>query len=243
MSVLTINHSGATDTSRNHQDGPVINELRSYPSVQLLLINTAQHYDYAMSGQFLASIGEPDISLSAGKRSRSDCIGVIVSDLGATLRHYRPDALLVHGDTNTTMASAIAANAEDVFLAHVEAGLRSYDRAMPEEHNRVVTDHLADLCFAPTTTNRDNLVREAIPLDRIRVVGNTIVEAVQSQLPSVSRQHEILTEYRLTPNEYLLATIHRPENTDDPVKLAQIFQAFNDSTIPVGWSEPSSPNG
>ena len=212
---------------------PVIRALRSYPNIKLLLVNTAQHYDHAMSGQFLEAIGQADIELNAGGRSRADCIGVIVSDLGATLHHYRPDALLVHGDTNTTLASALAANAEGVFLAHVEAGLRSYDRAMPEEHNRVLTDHLADLCFAPTANNRDNLVRESIPLDRIAVVRNTIVEAVSDQLPALARQRSILDQYRLTRDQYLLATIHRPENTDDPNRLAHIFRTFNESSIPV----------
>lgn len=196
---------------------PVIKALQDNPDTELLLINTGQHYDPEMSDQFWVS--PPDISINAGGLDRAHCIATITAEMGSILHAHRPDVLLVHGDTNTTLASALAANAENVRLAHVEAGLRSYDRAMPEEHNRVLTDHLADICFAPTVGNRDNLLREGIPLDRIDVVGNTIVETVRNAVASIGEP---------PCRDHILVTIHRPENTDDPKRLARILQALNE---------------
>ena len=118
-------------------------------------------------------------------------------------------------------------------LIHVEAGLRSYDRRMPEEHNRVITDHLADLCLAPTPTASQNLRAEGIPEDRIIVTGNTIVEAVNTLLPSESIRKEILGRYHLSPAHYVLSTFHRPENVDDPRTFARIFEELARLPLPV----------
>ena len=140
---------------------------------------------------------------------------------------------MVQGDTNSTVAAALAANAREIPLIHVEAGLRSFDRRMPEEHNRVITDHLADLCLAPTPTASENLTAEGIPEDRIIVTGNTIVEAVETLLPSASIRQEILSRQHLSSARYVLSTFHRPENVDDPITLARIFDELARLPLPV----------
>ena len=128
--------------------------------------------------------------------------------------------MVVHGDTNATVAGALAANATSIPLVHVEAGLRSFDRAMPEEHNRVVADHLADLCLAPTETNRANLAAEGIGGDKVILTGNTVVDAVLELLPRPDERAEpCCARHDLEPANYVLATFHRPENVDDPETL------------------------
>lgn len=146
---------------------------------------------------------------------------------------YAPDAVLVQGDTTSALAGALAANATSTPLVHLEAGLRSFDRAMPEEHHRVLIDHLADLCCAPTRLARDNLLAERIAPERIEVTGNTIVEAVTAALPDTREQTRILDTLDLAPGGFVLATIHRPENADNPVNLADILRQLGGSPVPV----------
>jgi UDP-N-acetylglucosamine 2-epimerase (non-hydrolysing) len=131
------------------------------------------------------------------------------------------------------MAAALAANAREIPIVHVEAGLRSNDRAMPEEHNRVVTDHLADLLLAPTEIARSNLVEEGIPHDRIVVTGNTVIEAVTSLLPSKVERLELLARFGLTPDRFILSTFHRPENVDRPEAFAAILSELVGLGLPV----------
>lgn len=199
------------------------------------VVHTGQHYDPGLSGVFFHAFGldDPAIRLEIGGRSRGAQIGEAVAALDAHFELDRPLAVVVQGDTNTTMAAAIAANAREIPVVHVEAGLRSHDRAMPEEHNRVVTDHLADLLLAPTALARSNLLAEGIPDDRIVVTGNTVVEAVSSLLPSPAQRSELLDRYGLVAGGFVLSTFHRPENVDRPETFATILGELAGLGIPV----------
>ena len=199
------------------------------------VIHTGQHYDNNLSDQFLAELhlGQPNFRLGVGGQSRGSQIGDATSQLECHFRQHPPACVIVHGDTNATVAGALAANALSIPLIHVEAGLRSFDRAMPEEHNRVVADHLSDLCLAPTEVNRANLAAEGIGGDKVLLTGNTVVDAVQELLPSPQERGPILSRHGLTPAGYVLATFHRPENVDDPDQLATILEQLGSCSLPV----------
>lgn len=199
------------------------------------VIHTGQHYDANLSASFFAELGlpEPNEFLEVGGRTRGFQIGEATRRLDERFNDHRPLAVLVQGDTNATVAGALAANAGEIPLVHVEAGLRSRDRAMPEEHNRVVTDHLSDLCLAPTRVNVDNLAAEGIDGDRVAETGNTVVEAVQGLLPDPTDRQQLLDRYELQREGFVLSTFHRPENVDDPNKLRAILQELNGLPLPV----------
>lgn len=199
------------------------------------VIHTGQHYDARLTDVFFDAfnIGRSSELVGVGGKSRGDQIGLALSALEHAFLDDLPDAVVVQGDTNSTLAASLAANARDIPLVHVEAGLRSFDRRMPEEHNRVLTDHLADLCLTPTSTASENLISEGIPEDRIIVTGNTIVEAVNTLLPVSGLREEILRHHRLSPARYILSTFHRPENVDDPIKLAGILEELGRLPLPV----------
>jgi UDP-GlcNAc3NAcA epimerase len=201
---------------------PVSRSLRK--SHEEILVHTGQHYDDAMSAAFFREleIPEPDLNLEVGSGSHAAMTAEILRRLEPVVLEHRPHGVLVYGDTNSTLAAAIvaskAAYSDGVrpWLAHVEAGLRSFNLAMPEERNRVVTDHLADLLLAPTDTAMQHLAREGLR-DRAELVGDVMVDAfswaaerTEGKLPSVARGHP----------GYLLLTLHRPENVDDPRRLA-----------------------
>jgi UDP-N-acetylglucosamine 2-epimerase (non-hydrolysing) len=164
---------------------------------------------------------------------RARQIGAIVTALAGLWEDERPDVVIVQGDTSSALAGAVAANASDIPLVHVEAGLRSYDRAMPEEHNRVVADHLADLCLAPTSVAAENLAREGIPPERVVVTGNTVVDAVRRILPVPAERRTVLARFGLEPDGYVIATLHRPENVDDPERFGAILEALAAIERPV----------
>jgi UDP-N-acetylglucosamine 2-epimerase (non-hydrolysing) len=199
------------------------------------VIHTGQHYDATLTDVFFEAFGIDRTGelVGVGGKARGDQIGLALSSLEHAFLDDRPDVVVVQGDTNSTVAAALAANAREIPLIHVEAGLRSFDRRMPEEHNRVITDHLADLCLAPTPTASENLIAEGIPEDRIIVTGNTIVEAVTTLLPSAGVRQEILSRQHLSSARYVLSTFHRPENVDDPTTLARIFDELARLPLPV----------
>ena len=149
------------------------------------IVHTGQHYDSAMSGLFFGEMGlpRPHVQFDVGGRTRAGQIAAALGGIEANFRDHRPHAVIVQGDTNSTVAGALAGNSFEVPVVHVEAGLRSFDRRMPEEHNRVVTDHLSDLLCAATPANIVNLAREGISGDHVVLTGNPIVEAVRAQLP------------------------------------------------------------
>jgi UDP-N-acetylglucosamine 2-epimerase (non-hydrolysing) len=211
--------------------GPLIR----YFGERLSMIYTGQHYDSAMYDQIWRDIARPgrfhELALGGARRGRQ--LGHAVAAVDEILGSHPTSAVLVQGDTTSALAGALAANANDVPLVHVEAGLRSYDRAMPEEHNRVLIDHLADLCCAPTELNRANLLVEKIAPHRIAVTGNTIVEALRTAVPDTEARDRVLAGLGLEPDRYVVATIHRPENVDDRDNLELILRELTRLPLPV----------
>lgn len=200
-----------------------------------VVVYTGQHYDASMYALIRAGIAEPGRfhELACGGAGRGRQLGQSVAAVDEILAHHPTSAVLVQGDTTSALAGALAANANDVPLVHVEAGLRSFDRAMPEEHNRVVIDHLADLCCAPTELNRDNLLAENVAAERIAVTGNTVVEALRSAVPGAAGQRAALSALGLVRDGYVVATIHRPENVDEPGMLGSILRELARLPLPV----------
>jgi UDP-GlcNAc3NAcA epimerase len=207
---------------------PVSKVLRQ-GGCQELLIHTGQHYDYKMSQVFFdeLDIPEPDINLEVGSGPHGWQTGQILIRLEEALTAEKPDWVLVYGDTNSTLAGALAACKLQIPIAHVEAGLRSFNREMPEEHNRVLTDHCSDLLFCPTQTAVDNLAREGIT-QGVHWVGDTMYDAVLQFSQIAHQRSTILTNLNLEPQNYLLATLHRPYNTDIPENLINILAAFQE---------------
>ncbi|RKN64144.1 UDP-N-acetylglucosamine 2-epimerase (non-hydrolyzing) [Streptomyces klenkii] len=189
------------------------------------LVHTGQHYDEELSGRFLTELGlpEPTFLTGVGGQPRAVQISSALAQLDELFTAEPPLAVVVQGDTNAALAGALAANARGIPLLHVEAGLRSHDRNMPEEHNRVLIDRIADVLCAATEDNRANLLAEGVADARVAVTGNTVVEAVHGQLPAAAERAELLRLHGLTADSYVLATVHRPENTDSPEALRAIF--------------------
>jgi UDP-N-acetylglucosamine 2-epimerase (non-hydrolysing) len=202
---------------------------------QARLIHTRQHSDEELSGVFLAGARLPQPEMLSGicGQRRHVQIGAMVERLGELFAESAPAAVLVQGDTNTVCAAAQAANYVGVPVVHVEAGLRSFDRLMPEEINRCVTGVLAELHCAPTERAIANLHRDGVPVDKIVLTGNTVVEATVGMLPDETVAREIVTRLGVEPGEYVLATIHRPENTDDPQRLRAILDELSKLGLPV----------
>ena len=194
------------------------------------LLHTGQHYSYEMDRVFFDELELPhaDYNLDVGSGNHGEQTAKILQGIEKILMTRRTDVVLVQGDTNTVMAGALAAAKLHIPVGHVEAGLRSFDRRMPEEINRVVADHVSDLLFAPTDTARDNLLGEGIPGDKIHVTGNTIVDAVFQNLDIARRKGEVLDDLGITPGKYFLVTAHRAENVDDRSRLAGIIEGLRD---------------
>ncbi len=198
-------------------------------------LHTCQHRDEELSGVFLAGARLPRPETLSGicGQPRHVQIGRMTEKLGRMFVERPPAAVLVQGDTNSVCAAAQAANYVGVPVVHVEAGLRSYDRAMPEEINRCVTGVLADLHCAPTKRAVTNLCNDGIPLAKIALTGNTIVEATLGMLPNDAAARQIAVEFGTEPGQYVLATIHRPENTDDPERLRIVLDELSKLGLPV----------
>jgi UDP-GlcNAc3NAcA epimerase len=201
-----------------------------------VLVHTGQHYDREMSAIFFEElrIPEPEYNLGVGSGTHGWQTGQMLIRLEEVLLAERPDWVLVYGDTNSTVAGALAAVKLHIPLAHVEAGLRSYNRRMPEEHNRVLTDHAADLLFCPTQTAVANLASEGIARGVFRV-GDVMLDAVLYNASLAEQRSAVLDRLALSPGGYALATVHRPRNTDDPERLSALLDAFEDiaATMPV----------
>ena len=196
---------------------------------------SGQHFDPLLSDVFFndLSLAPPDVRLAVGGRTRGHQIGELVLLLEQEFAVHRPQAVIVQGDTNTALSGALAANALDIPLVHVEAGLRSFDRRMPEEHNRVITDHLADVCLAPTEQARDNLLAERIPDSRIAVTSNTVIDVASRLIPAPGERADVLAELGLKAGAFVLATFHRPENVDDLDRLAAVMGHLSGLDLPV----------
>jgi UDP-N-acetylglucosamine 2-epimerase (non-hydrolysing) len=198
-------------------------------------LHTGQHRDEELSGVFLAGARLPQPETLSGicGEPRHVQIGRMVEQLGGMFARRRPAAVLVQGDTNTVCAAAQAGNYAGATVVHVEAGLRSHDRAMPEEINRCVTGVLADLHCAPTERAVTNLRHDGVPTGKIVLTGNTIVEATLGMVPGDTAARQIAAGLGVEPGQYVLATIHRPENTDDPERLRAILDELSKLGLPV----------
>ncbi|MCX7993327.1 MAG: UDP-N-acetylglucosamine 2-epimerase (non-hydrolyzing) [Fimbriimonadales bacterium] len=202
--------------------------LRARPTVREVIIHTGQHYDFAMNEVFFEELElpAPDYWLGIGSGTHGEQTGRMLEAIEKVLVEIQPDWVLVYGDTNSTLAGALAAAKMHLPVAHVEAGLRSFNRRMPEEINRVLTDHLSTLLFAPTETAMKNLQREGIPAKHIALVGDVMYDAALHYAEKARQKSTILERLRLSPGGYILATIHRAENTDAPERLRVILDAL-----------------
>jgi len=192
-----------------------------------VLIHTGQHYDYGMSDVFFQEMEmrPPDFHLGAGGGSHGEQTGKMLIEIEKILDVVKPDFVLVYGDTNSTLAGALAAAKMQIPLAHVEAGLRSYNRAMPEEINRVLTDHMSSLLFCPTDAAIENLAKEGITRG-VHRVGDVMYDALLHNLVVARKRSTILESLGLQSGAYALATVHRAANTDDPGRIAAILDAL-----------------
>jgi UDP-N-acetylglucosamine 2-epimerase len=203
------------------------NEDEKNPRITEVLVHTGQHYDHGMSQIFFdeLDISEPNLNLGVGSGTHGWQTGQMLVRIEEVLLTEKPDFVVVYGDTNSTLAGALAAVKLRIPVAHVEAGLRSFNREMPEEHNRVVTDHCSDLLFCPTQRAVDNLAREGVT-NGVHLVGDTMYDAVLQCAAIAQKRSTILEDLNLEPKTYLLTTIHRPYNTDIPENLQNILSAF-----------------
>ena len=199
--------------------------LRSTPGVKEILIHTGQHFDPEMSDIFFKelNIPLPDHHLGISGGGHGAMTGAMLQKMEPLLQDIAPDWVLVYGDTNSTLAGALAASKLHIPVAHVEAGLRSFNRSMPEEINRVLTDHIAELLFAPTERAVRNLLHEGIPEVRIQLVGDVMYDAAHYYRDKARQPEGVVHD-----GGFILATVHRAENTDDPKRLSNIIGALND---------------
>jgi len=196
-------------------------------AVPFSILHTGQHYSYNMDRVFFEQLGLPEATynLDAGSGSHAQQTGRILEGVERFLRKEQPEIVLVEGDTNTVLAGALAATKLGIEVGHVEAGLRSFDKRMPEEINRILVDHCSDYLFAPTEKSRENLTREGLG-DKTFVVGNTVVDAVFQNLEISRKNKSILDQLDLETGRYFLATAHRQENVDDIRKMGGIVRGL-----------------
>ena len=203
---------------------PVLRALSTYPEVRQTLVHTGQHYDSAMSGVFFQQLGmpEPDCNLGVGSGTHAQQTAAVMQEFEPLLQERQPDLVLVYGDVNSTVAAALVCSKLGVRVGHVEAGLRSRDRTMPEEINRLVTDQLSDLLFTPSEDGDENLAREGIDAAKIHRVGNVMIDSLVRLLPTADR---CFPAEMTSP--YALVTLHRPSNVDDPAWLQELVTALS----------------
>lgn len=204
---------------------------------QHVIVHTGQHYDADLSDVFFSGLGipDPDVHLGVGSGSHGVQTGAVLAAIDPVLAAERPDWVLVYGDTNSTLAGALSAVKQHLPVAHLEAGLRSFNRRMPEEHNRVLTDHAADILLAPTEEARRHLASEGLA-DRSVLVGDVMVDVclrIRDAVLAGEHPRPALPEGIDPDAPYLVATLHRAENTDDPARLAALIDALADLPLPV----------
>ena len=207
---------------------PVIRELER-KNIDFFILHTGQHYSYSMDRVFFEQLRLPqaDYNLEVGSGSHAKETGDMLVGIEKVLMERKPDIVLIEGDTNSVLAGALAAAKLGIKVGHVEAGLRSYDRSMPEEINRILSDHLSDYLFAPTLKAKEILLGEGIEEENIFVTGNTIVDAVYQNLELAKGEQDIVGSLHLKPEEYFLVTMHRQENVDNPARLASILAGLS----------------
>lgn len=208
---------------------PIIRECQ-HRGIEYFILYTGQHHSYEVERTFFGGLElpEPKYSLDVGSARQAEQTCRIMTGIEKILIDEQPDIVLVQGDTNTVLAGALAASRLHIRTGHVEAGLRSFDRTMPEEINRIVADHISDYLFAPTETARKNLLGEGIEERRICVTGNTIVDAVFQNREISEKKSTVLEKLGIRPREYFLAASYRHENINSPDRLRNIIHAFED---------------
>ena len=208
---------------------PLLEELRSRDCFETLLVHTGQHYDAAMSESFFRDLGipEPDVNLGVGSGSHGEQTAEVLRKIEQLLEEKRPDVVVVVGDVNSTLAATLAAVKLEIPVAHVESGLRSFDRKMPEEINRVMTDVVSEWLFTTEPAAELNLIREGVAPERIHFVGNVMIDTLLANVDR-SRELDTLERLELTPQGYAVLTLHRPSNVDDPAKLQGIFSVLEE---------------
>ena len=207
---------------------PVIREL-DRKQADFFILHTGQHYSYYLDKVFFEQLElpQPRYNLEVGSGSHAEETGRMLVGIEKLLLKESPDIILVEGDTNSVLAAALAAAKLVIKVGHVEAGLRSYDRSMPEEINRLLTDHLSDYLYAPTPKAKEILLREGIPENKIFVTGNTIVDAIYQNLEIAREKANTLDSLKLKTKEYFLVTLHRQENVDNRARFASILKGLN----------------
>lgn len=215
---------------------PIIHEMASHPHLQPLVVHTGQHYDRNMSQIFFddLKLPRPDINLDVGSGSHAQQTAQVMMRFEPVVLEHKPDLVLVVGDVNSTVACALVAAKLLIPVAHVEAGLRSFDRQMPEEINRIVTDVLSDLLFTPSETATRNLEKEGIPEEKIFFTGNVMVDSLL-QAVDIARARCTWDRWNLVEKGYGVLTLHRPSNVDDPASLSELLHTIFEvsSQIPI----------
>lgn len=212
----------------------VADAAAKHPEVEHVIVHTGQHYDAAMSDVFFADlkIPAPDVNLAVGSGSHGRQTGAMLAAMDEVLEEHNPDWTLVYGDTNSTIAGTLSAVKMHKKVAHLEAGLRSFNRRMPEEHNRVMTDHAADLLLAPTEVARQHLAKEGLA-ERTVVTGDVMTDVCLRVAAAVDGTELKLPEGVDPSAPFAVATIHRADNTDDPAQLAGIVKALQNASFPI----------
>ena len=206
---------------------PLMDALKSAPGIRQILVNTGQHYDEAMSKSFLRELQlpTPDRNLEVGSASHAVQTAKVMIGFEQVCLEEKPDLVVVAGDVNSTMAASLVAAKLMIPIAHLEAGLRSFDPAMPEEVNRIVTDRLADVLLTPSADGDENLLKEGVPASKIFMVGNIMIDTLMRHLPMATLDR-IQDRVAVTDKGYGVLTLHRPSNVDDPVILRRILVAI-----------------
>ena len=206
---------------------PLMEALKDAPGIRQILVNTGQHYDEAMSKGFLRelSLPVPDRNLEVGSASHAVQTAKVMIGFEQVCLADRPDLVVVVGDVNSTMAASLVASKLMIPIAHVEAGLRSFDRGMPEEINRIVTDRLADLLLTPSADGDENLKNEGVPAEKIHLVGNIMIDTLMRHLPMATLDR-LAGKVAVRDKAYGVLTLHRPSNVDDPNVLRPILEAI-----------------
>jgi len=206
---------------------PIMEHMKASAQITPVLLHTGQHYDQNMNDVFFDQLGipRPDIELGVGSGGQAWQVSETIQKFDPVLENESPDAVLVVGDVNATVACALAASYRKIPVIHVEAGLRSFDWNMPEEINRVVTDRLSDLLFITEPSGRENLLKEGTPPEKIKFVGNVMVDTLLKHRKSAAQTSHILDQLQLQPGGYAVMTLHRPSNVDQKNVFAGILQA------------------
>jgi UDP-N-acetylglucosamine 2-epimerase (non-hydrolysing) len=207
---------------------PLMREMRRFPRLAPILVHTGQHYDAAMSERFFTElqIEPPAFNLGVGSGGHAAQTAEVMRRIEPILEAVRPELVLVVGDVNSTVAAALTAVKLGIPVAHVEAGLRSFDRTMPEEINRIVTDAIAELLFVTEESGRANLLREGVAPEKIHFVGNVMIDALEASRPSWEASAVRARMGLATDQPYAVLTLHRPSNVDDPVTLMNLLEAL-----------------